>query len=106
MAHSFQLKLTSNGTSPHLYRALVDGTLEAFIVLDEESATVHLADRDGNSSGGMRMSFPGGQLEVTSGISTNSSPLGLEDFKLLAAHLGTQWKKQGKAPTEIRKFFA
>ncbi|WP_437008604.1 hypothetical protein [Streptomyces sp. enrichment culture] len=106
MAYSFQLKLTSGGTSPHLYRALVDGTLEAFMILDEESATVSLADRDGNPAGGLRMSLPSGQLEVTDKNSTDSASLGSEDFKLLAAHLGTQWKKQGKAPTEIRKFFA
>ncbi|MEU8732982.1 hypothetical protein AB0C68_26800 [Streptomyces tendae] len=106
MAHSFQLKLTSDGTPPHLYRALVDGTVEAFIILNEEPATVSLADHEGNPAGGLRMSLPGGQLEVTEKNSTESTPLDLEDFKLLAAHLGTQWRKQGKAPTEIRKFFA
>ncbi|MBZ6174216.1 hypothetical protein KVH24_15455 [Streptomyces olivaceus] len=106
MAYSFQLKLTSDGTSPHLYRALVDGTLEAFLLLDEDSGTVYLADREGAPSGGMQMPFPSGRIEVTAEESNSSISLGLENFKLLATHLGSQYRKQGKAPTEIRKFFA
>ncbi|MEU8601077.1 hypothetical protein [Streptomyces parvulus] len=107
MAHSFQLKLTSDGTSPHLYRALVDGTTEAFLILNEESATVDLADRDGNISSGMQLSIPGGQFKLAGEKNpTGSTSLAVEDFKLLAAHLVSQWRKQGKAPAEIRKFFS
>ncbi|MGW8742956.1 hypothetical protein [Streptomyces sp. NPDC055794] len=106
MAHSFQLKLTSDGTSPHLYRALVDGTTEAFIILNEESATVNLADPDGNISGGMQLSIPGGQFKLAGENPAESTSLAVEDFKLLAAHLVSQWRKQGMAPAEIRKFFS
>ncbi|MFE7816549.1 hypothetical protein ACFU5P_32450 [Streptomyces sp. NPDC057433] len=106
MAHSFLLKLTSDGESPHLYRALIDGKQEAFLILNERSASIHLADSEGNPSGGLRMSLPNGNLEVKDVEQTESPPLGAEEFKLLAAHLGNQWKRQGKAPNEVRKFFA
>ncbi|MFC8001896.1 hypothetical protein ACFUCH_02320 [Streptomyces olivaceus] len=106
MAYSLQLKLTSDGTSPHLYRGLVDGTSEAFLLLDEDSGAVYLADREGAPSGGMQMPLPSGRIEVTAEESNSSISLGLENFKLLATHLGSQYRKQGKAPTEIRKFFA
>ncbi|GHJ01240.1 hypothetical protein TPA0906_31050 [Streptomyces olivaceus] len=106
MAHSFRLKLMSNGNSPHHYHAFVDGTLEAFLLLEEDSETVYLSDRDGEISDSMRMSLLSGNVEVTDKSSSSPTSLGVEDFRLLAAHLGTQWKKQGKAPTDIRKFFA
>ncbi|MFF7554988.1 hypothetical protein ACFZA9_19125 [Streptomyces olivaceus] len=106
MAHSFHLKLISDGNSPHHYRALVDGTLEAFLLLEEDSDTIYLSDRDGALSDSMRMSLLSGKIEVIDKESSNPTSLGVEDFRLLAAHLGSQWKKQGKAPSDIRKFFA
>ncbi|MGV9984553.1 hypothetical protein [Streptomyces olivaceus] len=106
MAYSFQLKLASDGMTPHLYRALVDGTSEAFLLLDEDSGAVYLADREGAPSGGMQMSLPSGRIELTAEESNSSASFGLENFKLLSAHLGSQYRKRGKAPTKIRKLFA
>ncbi|GHB55960.1 hypothetical protein GCM10010377_53860 [Streptomyces viridiviolaceus] len=106
MAHSFLLKLTSSGGSPYLYRALVDGTREAFLLLDEESASIHLADALGNPLGGLRMTLPEGNIEVREHEADSDFQLEAEDFKLIAAHLGAQWRRKGEAPTEVRKFFA
>ncbi|MFD3837690.1 hypothetical protein ACFWWC_15680 [Streptomyces sp. NPDC058642] len=106
MAHSFLLKLTSSGASPHIYRALVDGTRETFLTFDEAGASIELTDSQGNFTGIMRMNLSDGNVRVTSSESTPELQSEADDFSLMAAHLAAQWKRLGHAPTEVRKFFA
>ncbi|MFD9025459.1 hypothetical protein [Streptomyces parvulus] len=54
----------------------------------------------------MQLSIPDGQFKLAGENPAGSTSLAVEDFKLLAAHLVSQWRKQGKAPAEIRKFLS
>jgi len=105
MAYSFILKLTASGVSPYLYRAIVDGTCEAFLILDEDAGVVQLTDSRGNLTGTMRMNLPDGKVESTV-EATPENQSEVDDFSLMAAHLVAQWKRQGHAPELVRKFFA
>ncbi|MFF8579618.1 hypothetical protein ACF05R_12980 [Streptomyces albidoflavus] len=110
MPYSFLLRLLPTETPPHLYRATVhnaDGTHEAFLLLTPDPPSVHLTDARGNPSGGLRMSLADGTVERTDAEPQGARcSLGAEDFRTLAAHLLTQYGKQGRPPEEIRRVFA
>jgi hypothetical protein len=105
MAHSFMLKLRTSGASSHLYQAIVNGTREAFLILDEESGAVRLSDSEGNPTGTMQMTLSDGKVESSVDM-TPENQSEIDDFSLMSAHLVAQWRRQGQAPEEIRKFFA
>ncbi|MFC9848351.1 hypothetical protein [Streptomyces sp. NPDC127595] len=56
-----------------------------FLILDEEASSVRPSDSSGNPI---------------------EDPGVINGFPLMAAHLLTQWRRQGHPPQEIRKFFA
>jgi hypothetical protein len=86
VTYFFRLTLIKGTSSlPFLYRGEVDGTHEVFLILDEETDSIRPSDSDGNLI---------------------EDPDMIKGFPLMAAHLLTQWKRQGHPPQEIRKFFA
>ncbi|AXQ58958.1 MULTISPECIES: hypothetical protein [Streptomyces] len=110
MPYSFLLKMIPTATPPYLYRATVhtaDGTHEAYLALHPAPVTVHLTDPRGNPTGGLSVSLANGTLERTGAESPETRPsLSTEDFRTLAAHLLTQYRKQRRPPEEIRRVFA
>lgn len=101
MTYFFRLTLQLPDARPCLYRAEIDGTHEVFLILDEEQAVIRPVDRDGVPVGSLRMTLPDGGL---SGTAPNR--LLAREFPLIAAHLLAQWRKEGRPPAEIRRYFA
>ncbi|KPI16581.1 hypothetical protein OK074_8390 [Actinobacteria bacterium OK074] len=102
MTYFFRLTLMEDAPSPpFLYRGEVDGTHEFFLTLDEQSQSIRPSDIDGNPLGSIRMDIGDGNLS-----GTVEDPDTISGFPLMAAHLLSQWKKQGRPPQEIRKVFA
>ncbi|MCE7082313.1 hypothetical protein [Streptomyces sp. ST2-7A] len=107
MTMSFRAQLIDEAEHLHLYRVdLEGGTRVAHFVLDEKDEKIFESD----SSGHPRQ---GGVLSIASGEFSSPPKEGegdeggfrREDFKSSAAHVAYQWKKEGRPPAEVIKYF-